>query len=131
MQIVLVLIVIAAAVIATLCAVLVGSLIFGGLLLTNKRARVFAPIFFAIVPATVLGAAAGAVIVGYLLVRANDNLIFLGPLGGLVAGGVTGFALGLAGALFWWWRLSRNTNRPNQVAGRVALPARTPTQGPR
>src|SRR5215216_3436680 len=98
MAIVLVLLVIAAAVLLTLGAVFVGSLIFGGILLTTKRARVLVPVFFLIVPATLLGSLAGGVIIGYYSVRANENLIFLGPVGGLVAGGVVGLLLGLVGA---------------------------------
>jgi hypothetical protein len=107
MAIVLVLLVIAAAVLLTLGAVFVGSLIFGGILLTTKRARVLVPVFFLIVPATLVGSLAGGVIIGYYSVRANENLIFLGPVGGLIAGGISGLLLGLGGALLWWWRMSR------------------------
>jgi hypothetical protein len=114
MQIVLVLLVIAAAVLVTLGAVLLGSLIFGGLLLHAKRARVLVPIFFLIVPATVLGSLAGGAIVGYLAIRANENSVFLGPLGGLAIGAVAGLLIGLAGAVFWWRRISRAAKRPNK-----------------
>jgi hypothetical protein len=107
MAIVLVLIVIAAVILLTLGAVFVGSLIFGGILLTTKRARVLVPVFFLIVPATLLGSLAGGVLIGYFSVRANENLIFLGPVGGLIVGGVAGLLLGLGGALLWWRRMSR------------------------
>jgi hypothetical protein len=114
MQIVLVLLVIAAAVLVTLGAVLVGSLIFGGLLLRAKRARVLVPIFFLIVPATSLGSLAGGVIVGYLSIRANENLVFLGPLAGLAIGAVAGLLFGLAGAVLWWRRIFRAAERANK-----------------
>jgi hypothetical protein len=107
MQIVLILLVLAAGVLLTLGAVFVGSLIFGGLLLYAKRAQIFVPIFFLIVPAMILGSLAGGIIVGYFAVRANENLIFLGPLGGLIIGGALGVSLGLIGAIFWWRRISR------------------------
>ena len=107
MQIVLILVVLAAAVLLTLGAVLIGSLVLGGVLASTKRTRFLVPVFFLLVPATVLGAVAGAVVVGYFAVKANDSLIFLGPLGGLVAGGIGGLLLGLVGALLWWRRMSR------------------------
>jgi hypothetical protein len=107
MAIVLVLLVIAAGVLLTLGAVFVGSLIFGGILLATKRARVLVPVFFLIVPATLIGSLAGAVIIGFYSVRANESLIFLGPVGGLVIGGIAGLLLGLGGALLWWLRMSR------------------------
>ncbi|MGI8966855.1 MAG: hypothetical protein ACR2H1_12320 [Limisphaerales bacterium] len=106
MAIVLILLVMAAAVLLTVGAVFVGSLLFGGFLLCTKRARVLVPIFFLIVPATVLGSLAGSVIVGYFAIRSNENLIFLGPLGGLVVGGIIGFLLGLVGVAFWWGRIA-------------------------
>jgi len=49
----------------------------------------------------------GGILVGYFAVRANDSLVLLGPLGGLVAGGAAGLSVGTAGALFWWWRIAR------------------------
>ena len=107
MPIVIILLILAIAVLVTLGAILVGSLIFGGILLTTARARVLVPIFFVLVPVTVVGALVGGATVGYFSVRANENLIFLGPLGGLILGGITGLAVGLAGALFWWSRISR------------------------
>ena len=114
MAIVPVLLVIAAAILLTLGAVFAGSLVFGGLLSCAKRTRILVPIFFLIIPATVLGSLAGGVIVGYIAIRANENLVFLGPLGGLIIGGVVGLSLGLAGAAFWWWRVLRAAKRPNQ-----------------
>lgn len=108
MQIVLILVALAGAVLLTLGAVLAGSLVFGAILATTRRARVLVPVFVFLVPATILGAVAGAIIVGYFAVKMNDSLIFLGPLGGLVAGGIGGVSLGSAAALYWWWRLSRS-----------------------
>lgn len=87
MQIVLVLIVLAAAVLFTLGAVLLGSLVLGGVLMCFKPTQALIPLAFLIVPANVLGSLSGGVIVGYFSVRANENLLFLGPLAGLVAGG--------------------------------------------
>jgi hypothetical protein len=124
MAIVLVLVIMAAAVLLTLGAVFVGSLIFGGLLLCTKRARIFVPIFFLILPATILGSLAGGVILGYFAVQDNENLIFLGPLGGLIFGGVVGLSLGLLGALFWWWWISRAGKRPNTALEPTAVPTR-------
>jgi hypothetical protein len=108
MQIVLVLVVLAAAVLAMLGGVLVGSLLLGGMLSATKRARVFAPLFLLVIPGTVAGSLAGGIFIGYWAVKANENLIVLGPLGGLVVGGASGLGLGVAGALFWWWRMSRS-----------------------
>ena len=122
MQIVLVLLILAAAVLLTLGAVLVGSLVLGGVFLCTKRARVLVPIFFLIVPVTILGSLAGGVIVGYFSIRANENLVFLGPLGGLVAGGTEGLLFGLAGALLWWLRISRASKRPNEAIQATAAP---------
>ncbi|HME89115.1 MAG TPA: hypothetical protein VKE30_07900 [Chthoniobacterales bacterium] len=70
------------------------------------------PIFFVLIPSAVVSAVLGAVAVGYFAVRANENLIFLGPLGGLIVGAVVGLAVGLTGALFWWWRMSRRPHMP-------------------
>ena len=70
--------------------------------------------FFLIVPATVLGSLAGGAIVGYLSIRANENLVFLGPLAGLVTGAVAGLLLGLAGAVLWWRRISRAADRASK-----------------
>jgi len=112
MQIVVILLVLAAAALVTLGAILVSSLVFGGILVATSRARVLVPIFFVLVPSTVISSLLGGVTVGYFAVRANENLIFLGPLGGLILGGVTGLSVGLAGALFWWWRMSRRTHTP-------------------
>jgi hypothetical protein len=112
MQIVLVLFLFAAAVLLMLGAGLVGSLILGGVFLSTKRARALAPIFLLIVPATITGALAGGVIVGYFSIRANESLLFLGPVGGLLSGGAAGLLLGLAGALIWWLRMARAARNP-------------------
>jgi hypothetical protein len=106
MAIVLVLFAIAASVLFTLGAVLIGSLVLGGLLLNVKWAQVFLPIFFVIIPTWVVGSIAGAVIIGQVAVQSNPSLIFLGPLGGLVLGGAAGLLLGTLGAVFWWRRAS-------------------------
>ncbi len=112
MQIIVILLILAAAALVTLGAILVSSLVFGGILVATSRARVLVPIFFVLVPSTVISSLLGGVTVGYFAVRANENLIFLGPLGGLILGAVTGLSVGLAGALFWWWRMSRRTHTP-------------------
>jgi hypothetical protein len=124
MQIVLVLFILAAAVLLTLGAVLVGSLILGGVLLCTKRIRALVPIFFLIVPATILGSLAGGIIIGYFSIRANENLVFLGPVGGLLAGGVAGLLLGVAGALIWWFRIARAAKQPNETLQATAAPPR-------
>jgi hypothetical protein len=110
-QIVFVVLVLAAAVLLSLGAALVG-----GILLTTKRARVLVPVFFLLVPATILGALAGGLLVGYLAVKANQNLLFLGPLAGLILGGVVGLLFGLVGAVFWWWRMSRAADPESRLS---------------
>ena len=122
MQIVLVLLIVAAAVLLTLGAVLVGSLVLGGVFLCMELVRVLVPVFFLIVPATILGSLAGGVIVGYFSIRTNENLVFLGPVGGLLAGGLAGLFLGLAGALIWWVRIAHATKRPNEALQATAAP---------
>jgi len=101
------LIILAILTIVTLAGILVGSLLLGGMLAASKRARLVAPVFLVVVPASAIGALAGGVLVGYYSVKANDNLALLGPVGGLIAGGAAGLSVGTAGALFWWWRISR------------------------
>ena len=86
MQIVLILLLLATAVLAVLVALLV-------------------------VPAAVLGSLAGGVFVGYSAFKYDENLVFLGPLGGLVLGGIAGGALGLLGAMLWWWLAARRASR--------------------
>ena len=115
MQIVLVLLILAVLVVVTLAGILVGSLLLGGMLAATKRARIMAPVFLVVVPASAVGALAGGVLVGYFAVQANDNLVFLGPLGGLIIGGAAGLSVGTAGALFCWWRISRK--KLPEVAG--------------
>jgi hypothetical protein len=112
MQVIVILLILAAAALVTLGAILVSSLVFGGILVATSRARVLVPIFFVLIPSTIVSALLGGVTVGYFAVRANDNFIFLGPLGGLFLGGVTGLAVGFGGALFWWWRMSRGPRTP-------------------
>jgi hypothetical protein len=112
MAIVLILLLLAIAAITTLAAILVGSFVFGSILLATSRARVLIPIFFVLIPVTVVSTLLGGVTVGYVAVRVDENFIFLGPLGGLIIGGVVGVAVGLAGALFWWWRMSRRAQTP-------------------
>jgi hypothetical protein len=114
MQIFLLLVALAAAVLAMLGGVLAGSLLLGGMLSATKRARVFAPLFLLVIPGTAAGALAGGMFIGYWAIKANENLIFLGPLGGLVVGGAGGLGLGLAGALVWWWRMSRSAQPTRQ-----------------
>jgi hypothetical protein len=114
MQIIVILLVLAAAALVTLGAILVSSLVFGGILVATSRARVLVPIFFVLIPSTVVSTLLGGVAVGYFAVRANENLIFLGPLGGLLLGGVTGLSVGLVGALLWWWRMSHRAQTPAQ-----------------
>jgi hypothetical protein len=111
MQIVLILLLLATAVLAVLVALLVGSLALGGLLLIFKPVRVLAPLFLLVVPAAVLGSLAGGVFVGYSAFKYDENLVFLGPLGGLVLGGIAGGALGLLGAMLWWWLAARRASR--------------------
>ena len=117
MQIVLVLVVLAVAVLLTCGAVLLGSLLLGGILLTRKRARVLVPVFFLLIPATILGGLAGGVILGYLAVRANGSLSVLGPLGGLIAGAFAGCLLGTVGAVFWWRRMPRSDRADSTRSG--------------
>ena len=107
MQIMLVLVILAVLAVVTLGGILVGSLLLGGMLVASKRARLIAPVFLVVAPAAVVGALAGGIVVGYFAVRADENLVLFGPLGGLIAGGAAGLSVGTAGALFWWWRISR------------------------
>jgi hypothetical protein len=111
MQIMAALFILALLILVTLIGVLIGSLLLGGMLGATKRARIIAPIFLVVIPVSVVGALAGGILIGYFAVKANDNLILLGPLGGIIAGGVAGLAVGIAGALFWWWRISRANRR--------------------
>jgi hypothetical protein len=111
-QIVLVLVVLAVLIVAGLAVVLLGALCLGGLAALSRRARVARPIFFVVIPTTVIGALASAATVGTLAVRADQNLIVLGPLAGLAGGATIGLLLGLLGAGFWWWSMHRsNRNR--------------------
>jgi hypothetical protein len=92
-------------------AIFVSSFVFGGILMATSRARFLVPVFFVLIPCTMVSTLLGGMIVGYFAVRANENLIFLGPLGGLILGGIIGLAVGLIGAVFWWWRMSRQIQR--------------------
>ena len=114
MPIVIILLILAAAALVTLGAIFVSSLVFGGILVATSRARVLVPIFFVLIPVTVVTTLLGGVTVGYFAVRADEHLIFLGPLGGLIVGGVVGVAVGLTGALVWWRRMSRRPHIPAQ-----------------
>jgi hypothetical protein len=103
MAIVVVLVVMALAVAVGLVVLFVGSLVAGALLSRTRLPRVLTAIFLFAIPAGALGAAVGVIGIGYLAVQRNENLIFLGPLGGLVVGGVAGL-LGGAGAGALWAR---------------------------
>ena len=107
MAIVVVLVILAAVVLCTLGGALLASLFFGGLLLAAGRARILVPIFFVVFPSILVGAFTGSATVGYFAVRENENLILRGPLGGLILGAIVGSAIGIGGALVWWWRVSR------------------------
>jgi len=111
MQIMLVLLVLAVLTLVTLAGIFVASLLLGGMLAASKRARLLAPVFLVVVPASAVGALIGGALVGYFAVQANSALIFLGPVGGLLAGGAAGLSVGTAGALVWWWRISRRNRQ--------------------
>ena len=110
----LILLLLAVAAVMTLGTILVGSILSGGILVATSRARVLVPIFFVFIPVTIISTVIGGVAVGYFTIRADENLILLGPLGGLIVGGLAGIAVGLAGALIWWWRMSRRARTPAQ-----------------
>ena len=109
MFIVLILLAMAIAVLLAIGAIMIGSLLIGGILYTLKRARILLPVFLIIIPTATLGSLVGGLFIGSFLARANDHLIFLGPVGGFIAGGVGGLLLGLSGAAWWWWRMWRPT----------------------
>lgn len=111
MQIVLILLLLATAAVGVLIALLVGSLALGGLLLIFRPVRVLAPLFLLVVPAAALGSLAGGVFVGYSAIKTDEHLLLLGPLSGLFLGGIAGGALGLLGAMLWWWLAARRASR--------------------
>ncbi len=116
MPIVVAILALALFILVALLGCLVASLLIGGLL-SATRARVFAPIFLAVVPSTVAGALLGGIVLVLIALRTDDTLIVLGPIAGLVAGGLAGFFVGLALALFSWRR-----TRVNQPDGARAEP---------
>jgi hypothetical protein len=107
MQIFLVLLILAALVLITLAGVFISSLLLGGMLAASKKAQLLTPIFLVVIPAAAAGALLGGIVVGYFAIKANDNLILLGPLGGLIAGGAAGLSIGTVGALIWWRKIAR------------------------
>ena len=58
-------------------AIMIGSLLIGGILYTLKRARILLPVFLIIIPTATLGSLVGGLFIGSFLARANDHLIFL------------------------------------------------------
>jgi hypothetical protein len=113
MQIMLLLVILAVLVVVTLFGIFIGSLLLGGMLSTSKVAKWLAPIFFIVVPMAAMGALAGGVLIGYLAVSADERLILIGPVGGLITGGASGLSVGTVIALLWWRRIARQ-NRDNK-----------------
>ena len=117
MQIFALLIILAALVLVMLAGIFIASLLLGGMLFASQHGRLIAPVFLVVVPASAVGALVGGVLVGYFAARANDSLVFAGSFGGLVLGGAAGLSAGTAGALFWWWRLSRGRKDVHLTGG--------------
>jgi hypothetical protein len=106
MPIMMMLLILAILVIVTLAGIFIGSLLLGGMLSASKMARLLAPIFLVVIPASAVGALTGGILVGYFAVKSNGDYVFVGTLGGLFAGGAAGLSVGTAVALFWYWRIS-------------------------
>jgi hypothetical protein len=122
-QIIALLVVIWALIVATLAAVIVAALIVGGMLSTYPRARAFVPLFLIVIPATAIGALFGGLAVGILSVRVDDALVLLGPLFGLILGGAAGLAVGLVLALVQWRRMATDTGRTQTASPAVPTEA--------
>jgi len=119
MQIILVLLFLAAVAVLALLGTLTISLLVGVILSRFPKAKAIAPVFLTIIPAGAIGALAGGVGIGYLAVRHNEHLILLGPLGGTIIGGVVGLTLGTGLAGAWWHR--RNKTQQNTPANAERL----------
>jgi hypothetical protein len=104
MQIILVLFLLGIIALLALVGSLFISLILGIVLSCFPRAKPVAPVFLLIIPSVAIGALFGGVGIGYFAVQHDEHLIFLGPLGGIVIGGIVGFLLGLGLAIIWWFR---------------------------
>lgn len=101
MAIVVFLVAVALVVALGLLVVVIVSLFAGGLLSRRKLPKALTAIFLFAIPAGALGAAAGAVAIGYLAVQRNESLILLGPLGGLIIGGIGGLLGGARAGALW------------------------------
>lgn len=121
MQIGLVLVLLGLLVIGALLAVFVGSLLLGGVTVATGRLRILRPLVFVVVPCSVVGALAGAVTVGYVAVRANESLILLGPVGGLLLGATAGALFGCGGAAIWWYRMLKPSGNRRAAASRDVI----------
>ena len=107
MQVILLLLFLAAVTVLTLLGTLTISFLMGVVLSRFPKAKAIAPIFFIAVPASAIGALAGGIGIGYLAIRYNEHLIFLGPMGGIIIGGVVGLTVGTGVAGIWWLRRSK------------------------
>ncbi|HMK76187.1 MAG TPA: hypothetical protein VK568_08410 [Thermodesulfobacteriota bacterium] len=120
MQIVLVLLFLAAVAVLALSGTLTISLLVGVLLSRFPKAKPIAPVFVSIIPAGAIGALAGGVGIGYIAVRYDEHLVFLGPLGGIIIGGLIGLIVGTGLAGTWWYR--RKRAQQNSPANAEKLP---------
>ena len=79
------------------------SLTVGGVLNTFPKTRTISPIFTTIIPATAIASLSGGYIIGYIAIEHNNNLVFYGPLSGMIFGGVLGFIIGSVISGLWWY----------------------------
>lgn len=110
MFIMVVLMVLALAVIGGLTFAFVTSLILGVVLTKTKTPSLLTAVFLFAIPGAVVGAALGAAVIGYLAYQANQSAIVLGPLAGLLVGGVAGGGSGAIAGVAWSKR--RHTHSP-------------------
>jgi hypothetical protein len=115
MQIMLVLFLLAVAGVLGLGGAFVISLVVGIVVSRTGGGKPFAPIFLLMIPSAAIGALSGGVAMGCWAVQHNDNLILLGPLGGIVIGGAIGLLAGTTLAAIWW--LCKKTPRQVQAPG--------------
>ena len=101
MQIVIVLLLLVVAVVLALVGAFSISLLLGVVLSRFPKAKPFAPVFILIIPCVAIGALSGGAGIGYLAIQHDENLTFLGPLGGIIIGGVVGLLVGTGLAVIW------------------------------
>ena len=101
MFIMVVLLVLAVAVTGGLAFAFVTSLVLGVVLSRTKTPSLLSAIFLFAIPGAVVGAAVGAIVIGYFAVQANQSALVLGPLAGLLVGGIAGGGSGAIAGVAW------------------------------